>query len=773
MHALPRALRWYLWGVYLSSLALVIGAVTTAWPLWPQPRVALGWVALFVLLSYVGERTTLRMSGTMSQSLSTPVHIAAVLIFPAPFPVLITLVAVLLTQTLHERKPWYKRAFNICHPILSIGYSRALLSLIARPDTLVQPHHMVGAFPALLLLLVVYYALDVGTLLAVLSLGSGMAPWHVWRENYYPTLLPELAASTIGLLGAVVWRFDEVGLVLVVLPVLALRVALQAITQAEERAATLRRRSQQLEVVLAAGQRLRLQRARADLLRPVAEAARTLVDAAAVAAYIGDVEHPGRLERIVLVPSTAADAGPAYLPRPAAGSDWQMRDIPAAERVLLVPLEAEAADVAGLLLLTGIPPALSHDDRDALGILATQAAIALENAGLHERALALASEDGLTGLLNHRAFQTRLAEEAERAQRHAQPLALLLIDLDDFGAVNNTYGHQVGDATLQSVAAALRMSVRALDIPARYGGDEFAVILPETALAEATTIAHRVLAAIVALSIQGQGVPVHITTSIGVATLPLHARTREELVRAADQAAYAAKHAGKGRVSYPEDAALTLDHNPAVLARQLQHANMTTVEALAAAVDAKDAYTRGHSQRVSTYAVAIATALELSASDIARVRLAGLLHDVGKIGIPDAILAKAGRLTEEEFAVIRQHPEIGERMLAGVPFLHEILPAVRHHHERWDGHGYPDGLAGTAIPPDATILTVADAFDAMTSSRTYRPALSSQEAWRRLQESSGTQFAPAVVAAFGQARVDGLLLIGPEADGAHGLGHVA
>jgi putative nucleotidyltransferase with HDIG domain len=315
--------------------------------------------------------------------------------------------------------------------------------------------------------------------------------------------------------------------------------------------------------------------------------------------------------------------------------------------------------------------------------------------------------------------------------------------------------------------------VRALDIPARCGGDEFAVILPETTLAEATTIAQRMHAAIVALSVDGQGVPVHINTSIGVATLPLHARTREELIRAADQAAYAAKHGGKGRVSHPEDVTLTLDRNPAVLARQLQHANMTTVEALAAAVDAKDPYTRGHSQRVSAYAVAIATALGLSATDIARVRLAGLLHDVGKIGIPDAILAKAGPLTEEEFAVIRQHPEIGERMLANVPFLCEILPAVRHHHERWDGRGYPDGLAGTAIPHDAVILAVADAFDAMTSSRTYREALSFAEAWRRLQESSGTQFAPAIVGAFEQAHVDGLLHAGAEADREHLHEHVA
>jgi HD-GYP domain-containing protein (c-di-GMP phosphodiesterase class II) len=146
------------------------------------------------------------------------------------------------------------------------------------------------------------------------------------------------------------------------------------------------------------------------------------------------------------------------------------------------------------------------------------------------------------------------------------------------------------------------------------------------------------------------------------------------------------------------------------------------------------------------------------------VRLAGLLHDVGKIGIPDAILCKSVGLSDEEYAVIRQHPEIGERMLAPVPFLHDILPAVRHHHERWDGRGYPDGLAGPAIPRDAAILAVADAFDAMTSSRTYRVALSADEARRRLREGIGSQFDATIVAALERSLADSLQVPRPAAE---------
>jgi len=160
---------------------------------------------------------------------------------------------------------------------------------------------------------------------------------------------------------------------------------------------------------------------------------------------------------------------------------------------------------------------------------------------------------------------------------------------------------------------------------------------------------------------------------------------------------------------------------------------------------------------VSTYAAAIAYALELPSPDVARVRLAGLLHDVGKIGVPDAVLAKPVPLTSEEVALIEQHPVIGERMLAAAPYLHEILPAVRSHHERPDGRGYPDGLPADAIPRDAAILMVADSFDAMTSSRPYRPALPVSEARLRLRAECGAQFDPSIVAAFEHALTEGMV----------------
>jgi len=748
---LPLTLRWYLYLLFLAAVILVVGQVWLL-PIGHPTRDLPVVTALFVLLTYVGERTVVRIGQSISLTLATTVHIATILLFPAPIPVLVTFLATLLSSLHDTEYPLYKRAFNVAHEICTVGVCSLVVALVAGPSRALNPTHVVALLPLLALLLALYYVLDIGLVIGVFSLLERRSPWATWRGMYRRTLLPELATISIGILAAASWNVSPVLLALFVLPVVALHTTFQGIAQAEERANALGH-------VLAAAERMQhLHLQPADLIREVATAAVAISGASVATAYLRDPEDPTRLERVAVVPVTA-DAGPRHVPMPSPTPDLVIGEDGQTATMTFAP---DGPEVIGLVALVGIPTKLGHAGRQALSILVTQAAGSWQNVLMHERVEALASEDGLTGLLNHRSFHKRIEQEVARAGRaQDEPLALAMIDLDNFGRINNTHGHQAGDATLVAVATVLRESARYADVPARYGGDEFALILPRTEMDEALAVAERVRGALTGLHIIHEGAVIRVNASIGVAVLPLHAVTSAGLIRAADQAVYSAKDAGKGRVGRPEDSLLAQGHNITALVAQLEHANLATVEALATAVDAKDPYTRGHSRRVSDYAAAIAYALNQSPEDIARVRRAGLLHDVGKIGVPDAILLKPGGLTDEEFAVIKEHPAIGERVLQGLPFLAEILPAVRHHHERWDGRGYPDGLTGAAIPPDAAILAVADSLDAMTSSRTYRQALPVAEAIRRLHEGSGAQFDARIVAAFTQALNAGTLQLPP------------
>jgi diguanylate cyclase (GGDEF)-like protein len=751
---LPRGLRRYLNLLNAACLALLTYEVAP-WlshgALLHLDRGVVAAVVAFIVISYVAEHTRLQIKGEVWQNLATGTYVGALLLFAPPFPAIIAFVAALSSEIRQQQKTWRKRVFNVAHPTLSVGLTGLLCSTVFPPTDLLQSGFL-ASLPDLAVLVTAYYLFDVGMMLVLFVLLGNGSPWQVWRQTSQHTLLPELAVGTLGVLIAIVWRYDPPALALLVLPLLALLAAFRANARAEKQAVALRLRGSQLETVLAVGQYLRLQQSRAELLQAVADAAHSIMHAKKVTGYLRDEEDPGLLRRMAVAPPEEQDPGPAYLPVEGYAA-------PATAAELRIPIGPEGVGPAGLLLISDIPETIGVADRDVLAVLATQAAIALQNAQLHERALSLAAHDSLTNLLNRREFQTRLEEEIARAERGGHSLCLLMIDLDDFGEINNTYGHQAGDMALRMIGEAVSTNVRLIDVPGRYGGDEFVVLLPETSLEHGLTMAERLGAVIAALSVIDGAMSISTTASIGVAALPDHGRTSEELLRAADQAAYAAKHAGKGRVARPEDAALALDRDPVLLAAQLAHANMATVAALASAVDAKDPYTQGHSLRVSRYAAALASMMELPATQVARIQLAGQLHDVGKIGVPDAILTKAGKLTPDEFDAIRQHPVIGERMLADVLFLRDILPAVRHHHERWDGRGYPDGLRAAEIPQDAAIVAVADAFDAMTSSRTYRSALPLAEARRRIIEGSGTQFDPSVAHAFDQAVAAGTIVI--------------
>ena len=352
-------------------------------------------------------------------------------------------------------------------------------------------------------------------------------------------------------------------------------------------------------------------------------------------------------------------------------------------------------------------------------------------------ALRAASTDSLTRLPNHRSYEADLA--AMLASSGDGEVVLCLLDVDNFKRANDRFGHPVGDRMLVRFAesvARLAPAVRSY----RLGGDEFALMMigGESAAEEALRRVREELAR------GGADDEPDLTFSAGVACHPRHAATREELVRAADAAVYWAKRHGKDRSCTFDPSVVALSWSAELAANVEYDARLRATESLIRVVDARDTYTGSHSQSVAVLVEGIGQALGLNDQTVAQLRLAGLLHDLGKIAVPDRILQKPGRLDPAEYDVLRQHSQIGYELLHGLD-VDPVDTWILHHHEHWDGSGYPRGLEGDEIPIGSRIILVADAFDAITTERRYRAASPVAEALEELRRFSGIQFDPAVV----------------------------
>ena len=355
------------------------------------------------------------------------------------------------------------------------------------------------------------------------------------------------------------------------------------------------------------------------------------------------------------------------------------------------------------------------------------------------RAMRLALTDPLTGLGNHRHFHERLQRELLDAEEQGLPVTLCLVDIDDFKQVNDRFGHPSGDRVLSQVAGRLRQGGEAF----RLGGDEFAVLLPGQNERGALSVATSIVDRIGGLAVDPAG---QITVSAGVATYPSQGVGRDELIRFADSALYWAKEHGKNRVRVWRPDVVELAELKRLAAGPDRAARYRAAASLAKAVDARDVYTGSHSERVAELAALVAARLGADMETVELTRLAASLHDLGKLAIPEEILRKPGELTESERLVLERHPHIGYRMLESLG-VDPVAQWVLHHHERWDGCGYPDGLPGEEIPLGARVIFVADAYDAMTSDRVYRQRLSDEDAMDELFRCAGSQFDPDVVAA--------------------------
>jgi diguanylate cyclase (GGDEF)-like protein/putative nucleotidyltransferase with HDIG domain len=425
-----------------------------------------------------------------------------------------------------------------------------------------------------------------------------------------------------------------------------------------------------------------------------------------------------------------------------------------------------------------------------LRTLADLFAGALHNAMTFQKAQEQAITDGLTGVKTHRFLMEALSSEWKRSTRTNRVFALVLMDLDRFKFVNDFYGHLEGDVVLQRVGHILEQNCRSSDVVARYGGDEFVILMPETSVEQASQLASKLRGWVASDPLLRDK---NITASFGIAGFPVHGSTPQELIQVADSSMYLSKHQGGNSVSSAEQGdpnetrrwkkdvleaylGVTLKRQFSTgpeafdeIYRRLgqftrslaeegtpvgdaMHPSMVeTVTSLALAIDSKHHYTQGHSQKVSAYAVIIAQALGMSTAQVEEIRLAGLLHDIGKVGIPEAILNKNGPLDASEWETMKTHTELGGRILEPLVAMKQIGLMVRHHHEFYDGTGYPDRLEGEKIPYGARIIAIADAYDTITSERTYKKARVAEDALVELERCAANQFDPDVVRVFVEA----------------------
>jgi diguanylate cyclase (GGDEF)-like protein/PAS domain S-box-containing protein len=408
--------------------------------------------------------------------------------------------------------------------------------------------------------------------------------------------------------------------------------------------------------------------------------------------------------------------------------------------VIGIPLKSKG-EIFGVLGVVGDSQALSDDDMRLLETIGDQIAVAIENAQLLEKLNKLSITDELTGLYNRRRFYEVLESEMNRTRRYGRCISLAMIDLDGFKKYNDRFGHASGDVILTDFANALKEGLRRTDTAFRYGGDEFIVILPSTNAERAKEVIERIRKKwLKRLAAQQPGLEKVLGFSAGIAQFPENAETVDGLVFLTDTALYYAKRGGKQRVMLISDlgtSSLDVLSSPA----------LDQIYALAATVDTRDPFTYGHSKRVAAIAESLGKTIGLRGDELSELVAAAFLHDIGKVGVADVILTKPGKPEKEEWEAIQKHCAEGAKIIKHVKELAPLAPYILHHHEWYDGSGYPDRLSGEKIPLSARIISVADAYDTMTAQRPYREAISPQEALKEMERCSGTQFDPKLIEA--------------------------
>jgi len=410
--------------------------------------------------------------------------------------------------------------------------------------------------------------------------------------------------------------------------------------------------------------------------------------------------------------------------------------------VVYLPLSVTDRIIGSLILASRKPNAYSRMQIKLLEKVALQIAAPVENAQLYIRVEQKSRIDELTGLFNRRHFEERIKEEVARHSRYGDVFSIFMLDLDNFKTYNDMYGHPAGDMLLSRVGKIIKSSIRDADRAFRYGGDEFIAILPETSKEDAYLVAERVREKMIEEMVRQTNA---ITCSIGLASYPVDGVISGELVAGADTALYYAKWTGGNRIYLSSKSPSEPVEEGGMHGRRN---GLSAVYDLVSVVEARDPYVHGHSRKVNIYAVALAEAIELSPDEVSKVSTAALLHDIGKIGVPVKVLNKKEKLNGENWEAIKAHPRLGANIVSNIPSLVPCASGILHHHERWDGGGYPEGLKGEEIPIESRILAIADTFEAMTADRPYRPAFSREEVIKELRKDAGSKFDPKLINVF-------------------------
>lgn len=424
----------------------------------------------------------------------------------------------------------------------------------------------------------------------------------------------------------------------------------------------------------------------------------------------------------------------------------------------IIALKAQN-EISGIILLSSQEPggSLNLSQIEFLTSLSSIASIAVKNASLYERVFREARIDSLTNVFNYKYFSERMSSEFQACKEDS--IALMFVDLDDFKLYNQLYGSVDGDYVLKETANIIRRCIGEGCTVYRYSGKVFALLLPHFDGREATALANEIQLQISLInSTPDRDDKKTITVSCGICVSPFSASTARELIENADLAVYNAKTTGKSKIVLFKGTTPSLqrisDRAMDIVERIKGRSDSTyrthspTIFALTAAIDAKDHYTYNHSLNVARYASILATAAGLSEDQVGIIYEAALLHDIGKISIPESILSKASSLTIEEFSLMRNHVNNSIDIIRHLPSMDYLIPVVVGHHERWDGKGYPRGISSEEIPITARCLAIADSFDAMTTSRPYRGVMSTEYAARQIEDNAGTQFDPLLAHVF-------------------------